>query len=233
MIRYYQTLPSIARREWPALLTGMGYNFEFYDGMFALMAANVQLSMDGTDYRARFRAMQALLRPFCSEFGIEPERGLMKSHRELFGEFYRSATGEAMPERYPRSPLNPWLKISRRWARVMRRRLDCAGADGLDRAAFNIGYHWAVEHLSIEEFRLMRQAWESLGIRAAYLDAHCEVEEEHARCAVAAVTAAQHLGGGVGAAIRRAAEAHESDLAGYYAEMTRFALQRRPPHHPD
>lgn len=217
MAQFYKLLPRIPRQEHPALLLGMGYNFEFYDGMFALIAGYVQMSMDEGDYTPRYRAMQALLQPFCSEYGIEPSRPIMKSHRQLYAEFYRSVAGEPLPERYPQDKANPWLNVSRQWTERMAQTLACPQGSSLDRAKFNLGYHWAVEYLSIEEFRLMRQAWGKLGIKASYLDAHCKVEEEHARRASEAVLA---LASPDDATIARAIKTHENDLTGYYRNLS-------------
>lgn len=219
---FYAALPGLPAAGRPALLAGMGYNFECYDALFALMAANVQLSMDGGDYTPRHRAMQNLLLPFASEFGVEPGRPLARAHRELYADFYRRVAGAPLPERYGGDE-NPWLAVSRRWARRMSAALACPGMAPLDRAKFNLGYHWAVERLSIDEFAAMRAGWAACGVSAPYLDAHCAVEEEHGAAARAAVLAMAPADDPL---VARAAAAHEDHLAGYYAEL--LALLPRP-----
>jgi hypothetical protein len=217
---FYAVLPSVPRDEWPALMHGMGYNFEHYDALFAVMIANLQMALDDCDYTARHRAVQLALLPFCSEYGIELNRDLQHNHRHLYAEFYRIATGQPLPERYPREDDNSWLAVSRRWAARMRDTIACRGAADAERARFNVGYCWAVEHLSIAEFALMRDAWNGLGVRAPYLDAHCAVEDDHnayASRAVLAFTTAD------APAVVEAIRAHEADLAGYYDELTAMA----------
>jgi hypothetical protein len=213
---FFERLPGIPRQRRAALMVGMGYNFEFYDALVASIAANVQASMDGGDYSSRYEAMQQLLRPYCSEYGIEAGRPLAKTHRELYARFYRDAAGVPYPERYPRGPGNPWLDAARRWCRAMARTVACGGSGAQTRAKFDLGYFWAIERLSLQEFRLMRRAWGRLGVRARYLDAHCAVEPEHDSWMTRAVSS--FCGGDVAAAAR-GTRAHERELAGFYETL--------------
>lgn len=214
---FYRNLPRIPRARWPEMIHGLGYNFEFYDALFAVMIANLQLSFEVGDYTARYRAMQHAILPFCSEFGLDLGRPLARTHRELYAEFYRAATGQEHPERYPAADAgNPWLAASRRWAERMSRRVACPGEDALFRARFNVGYCWAVEHLSVAEFSAMRAAWNEAGVRAPYLDAHCEVEEAHDSYSSQALLA---FAGVSDPAIISAVRTHEADLAGFYRDL--------------
>jgi hypothetical protein len=217
---FYEVFPSVPRAEWPALMHGMGYNFEHYDALFAAMIANLQMALDDCDYTARHRAVQFALLPFCSEYGIELKRDLQHDHRELYAEFYRVATGHVLPERYPREDGNRWLAASRRWAARMRDAIACRGAGEAERARFNVAYCWAVEHLSITEFSLMRSAWNERGVHAGYLDAHCAVEDDHNAYAARAVLAFTTPTDPV---VVQAIRAHEADLAGYYDELAGIA----------
>jgi hypothetical protein len=165
--------------------------------------------------------MQAALLPFCSEFGIELGKELQRSHRRLYAELFESATGVRMPERYPRGDDNPWLATSRRWATRMRGRLD-APAGTVERARYSLGYLWAVERLSIHEFEMMREAWSGVGVKAAYLDAHCEVEGDHDTYATRALLAFATPGDAI---VREAIRAHEADLGGYYEELGALLAQ--------
>jgi len=220
MQRFFDAMRAVPADAWPEMLVGLGYNYEYYDTLFALMSAHVQGSLDESDYTARYRAMQNLLRPFASEYGIEPARALAKTHRQLYAEFYAAVTGRPIPEQYPRDDRNPWLMTARHWTRRMTNTIACTDRPALYRAKFNLGYHWAVEYLSVCEFDLMRLAWQGMGADAAYLDAHCMVEEEHAGCASEAVFALADPGDPV---VRAAVRAHEADLTGFYADSTRFA----------
>lgn len=216
---FYSVLPRAPRGSWPTLLHGMGYNFEFYDALFALISSSVQLSLldPEADYTPRHEAMQNVLQPFASEFGIEAGRPLQRSHRQLYAEFFVRATGEKIPERYTGE--SPWLTISRRWAAKMQDRIAPKGEPlgSIAGARYALGYHWAVERLSIAEFGAMRDAWRKLGVEAAYLDAHHAVEPEHDECASRAVLVF------ASASDPRVVEGirdHEDDLAGYYRELT-------------
>ena len=225
MRAFYRALPGQPRASWPRMMHGMGYNFEFYDALFALVLANVQLSFDEGDYTPRHEAMQAALLPFCSEFGIELGRELRRSHRRLYAQFFEAATGSVMPERYPRGDDNQWLAASRRWAERMRSRLATPGGS-VDCARYSLGYLWAVEHLSVHEFELMRGAWHAVGVEAPYLDAHCEVEGDHDTYATRALLA---FGAPEDPLVREAIRAHEADLGGYYAELTTLVGRGDPP----
>lgn len=213
---FYALLPRVERASWPEMLLGLGYNFEAYDSLFALMCANVQTSLESTEYTRRHRCLQALLQPFASEYGLEAGRPLGRTHRALYAEFYQRACGRAWPERYPEDAGRPWLALARRWARAMESRLSVAR----DRALYSAAYHWAVESLSIPEFESMRAAWNGLGVFAPYLDAHCAVEPEHADWATQAVLALAELSHPV---VREAVAAHERDIAGFYREAALLA----------
>jgi len=212
---FYRVFPGESRAPWPQMMHGMGYNFEFYDALFALVLANVQLSFDDGEYTSRQEAMQAALLPFCSEYGIELRQDLQRTHRRLYAEFFEAATGSAMPERYPRGEDNRWLAASRRWAERMRSRLDAPGGS-VARARYSLAYFWAVERLSVHEMEMMRAAWKGVGVKAAYLDAHCEVEGDHETCATRAVLAFVSPDEPI---VREAIRDHEADLGGYYGEL--------------
>ncbi|MFO0757918.1 MAG: iron-containing redox enzyme family protein [Byssovorax sp.] len=215
MERFYTALPSVPRAAWPAMMHGMGYNFEYYDALFALVLATVQLSLGEGDYTPRHMAMQAALLPFCSEFGIELGQPMQRSHRALYAELYQRANGEALPERYPRTDDNPWFAASRRWTAKMRARLE-GGGDSVERARYALGYLWAIEHLSVQEFDRMREAWGKMGVSAPYLEAHCAVEEEHDAYATRAMLAFCKPDDPL---LLAAMRAHEEDLGGYYREL--------------
>src|SRR5215469_14517664 len=114
---FFDAMRAVPADAWPDMLVGLGYNYEYYDTLFALMASHVQGSLDESHYTARYRAMQSLLRPFASEYGIEPARALSKTHRQLYAEFYAAVVGGPIPEQYPQDDRNPWLVTARRWAR--------------------------------------------------------------------------------------------------------------------
>jgi hypothetical protein len=217
---FFEAMQGVPAHAWPDMFVGLGYNYEYYDTLFALMASHVQGSLDESDYTARYHAMQSLLRPFASEYGIEPTRPLFKTHRQLYAEFYAAVVGCPIPEQYPRDDRNLWLVTARRWARCMTDTIACIDRPALERAKFNLGYHWAVEHLSVCEFDLMRTAWRNMGVDATYLNAHCMVEEEHAGCASEAVFAFAEPDDPV---VYAAVRAHEADLTGFYVDSARLA----------
>jgi len=213
--RFYSVLPSVPMEVRRELLIGLGHDFESYDVLFAYIAAYVQDSMEETSYSRRYKWMQSLLRPYCSEFGIEAGRPLMRTHRELFAEFYRLAVGEGHPESYPSTGGGRFIAISRCWVGKMRASLACEGKSREERAHFALGYNWAVERLSIDEFDIMRGAWKELGVECAFLEAHCEVEEGHALWAREAL---RELDERSMRAVLVAVRRHESELAGFYRE---------------
>jgi hypothetical protein len=71
----------------------------------------------------------------------------------------------------------------------------------------------------------MRTAWNGVGVKAAYLDAHCAVEGDHDTHATRALLAFASPDDPV---VREAIRAHEDDLGGYYAELATIAALARP-----
>lgn len=213
---FCQRMPELPKVRYADALLGMGYLCESFDLLFAVIACNVQATQDESDYKARYRAVQNVLRPFASEFGIEPARPLLNPHRELFSKFYELATDASWPSHYPSSTDNPWLQRGRHWAARMHTNLLQGDLGPTDRAKYNLGYHWAVEYVSIGEFEELTAAWHRLGIRSPYLSAHCEVEPEHASCATAAITSFCPLDDPL---VIRGIRDHEDDLAGFYTDF--------------
>lgn len=215
-------LPSLPKSQYPDALLGMGHLYEAFDLMFAVIAANIQATHDESPYVARYVTMQNVLQPFASEYGIEPDRKLQKTHRELYADFYTSATGEPWPAKYPSESVTPWLACGRRWTRAMLDRLQGTGLSSVERARYNLGYHWAVEALSVNEFNQLIQVWRTLGFDAPYMSAHCEVEEDHASCAIGAVVSFSSTEDPL---VVKGACDHEDDLAGFYQECTELISQ--------
>jgi hypothetical protein len=205
-------------------MLGMGYQYESFDMMFALIAYNVQATHDESDYRARYMTMQNVLQPFCSEYGIEPERPLASPHRKLYLDFYESVTGRKWPSTYPPASAGPWINNGRFWADRMINNLKCQGMSAMDRAKYNLGYHWSVEYLSIGEFEQLREGWKRAGMDGAYIQAHCDVEPEHASCATAAIA---EFGVVDDVLVRRGIRDHEYDLVGFYTENTELVLAEK------
>jgi hypothetical protein len=221
---FCERLPDLPKPSYANALLGMGYQYESFDLLFAVIAANIQETHDESDYKARYQTMQNLLRPFASEYGIEPDRPLLNPHRKLFADFYRIATGKAWPSHYPANDDNPWLECGRRWANAMLSNLRRSDLGTFDRAKYNLGYHWAVEHLSVAEFGNLKVAWHAVDVDAAYLNAHCEVEEEHAGCAAAAIVSFASTNDPL---VVRGVRDHEDDLANFYNECVELIGKER------
>lgn len=213
--RFCEVLPDLPEASYSECLIGMGYLYEAFDPMFAIITASVLATQDASSYRARYLTVQNVLQPFCSEYGIEHDRPLSNPHRKLFADFFSQATGAEWPDRYPSASDNPWLICGRHWSDVMLARLQRSDLGPVDRARYNLGYHWAVEALSVGEFDLLSEAWRGLGFDAPYMNAHREVEEEHAGCAVGAVICFSSVDDPL---VIEGARAHEDDLAGFYQE---------------
>jgi len=224
---FCQRLPELPRAAYARALTGMGYLYEAFDLMFAIIATNIQATHDQSDYQARFNAMQNVLRPFASEFGIEPDRPLQRPHRKLYLDFYQAAAGQPWPSHYPADASNPWLKCGRYWTNVMIQRLQAKDLDAIQRARYDLGYHWSVEYLSVEEFDELRVGWKAVGIEAPYMNAHCDVEAEHADCATAAIVAFTSVDDPL---VVQGIRDHEDDLEGFYMECTDLIIRESMVH---
>jgi len=223
--RFCAHLPELPKPAYSDVLVGMGHLYEAFDLMFALIAASVQATHDQSPYDKRYVAMQNLLQPFASEYGIEPGRPLHSTHRELYADFYESATGQPWPLLYPIDSKSQWLSCGRRWTQTMIDRLQREDLDLVSRARYNLGYHWAVEALSVIEFEQLTAAWRSLGFDAPYMNAHNEVEEEHAGCAIGAVVAFSSTDDPL---VVQGARDHELDLAGFYDQCTSLIAAPAP-----
>ena len=224
ILLFCKWLFKLPKSSYPDALLGMGYQYESFDLMFAVIAMSIQETHDESDYKARYQTMQNVLRPFASEYGLEPNRPLLNPHRKLFADFYRITTGEVWPSRYPFDAGNPWLRCGRRWANAMLANLRRSDLGAVDRAKYNLGYHWAVEHLSVAEFDHLKVASHSVGVEAAYLNAHCEVEEEHAGCTAAAVVSFASTDDPL---VIRGVRDHEEDLAAFYSECDELIGRER------
>jgi hypothetical protein len=222
--KFCQTVPELPKQAYPEAMVGMGYQYESFDMMFALIAYHVQATHDESDYRDRFMTMQNVLQPFCSEYGIEAGRPLANPHRKLYLDFYESVTGKKWPSVYPPSSAGHWINNGRFWADRMINNLKCHGMTSMDRAKYNLGYHWSVEYLSIGEFEQLREGWRKAGFDGAYIQAHCDVEPEHANCATAAIA---EFGIVDDALVRRGIRDHEYDLVGFYTENTELVLAEK------
>jgi len=224
---FCQHLPALPRSAYARALTGMGYLYEAFDLMFAIIATNIQATHDQSDYRARYLTMQNVLRPFASEFGIEPDRPLQRPHRKLYLDFYQAATGQPWPSHYPADSSNPWLKCGRHWTNMMIQNLQAKDLDAVQRARYDLGYHWSVEYLSVEEFDELRIGWHAVGIDAPYMNAHCDVESEHADCATGAITAFTSIDDPL---VLKGLRDHEDDLEGFYQDCTELIRRESMSH---
>jgi hypothetical protein len=222
---FCKELIHLPKHQYPEALLGMGYQYESFDHMFALIACNVQATVDHSDYVVRYQTMQSVLQPFASEYAIEPERKLGNPHRKLFADFYQKATGKDYPSYYPAVDNRPWLSCGKKWAHVMIHRLEAKHLNLMDRAKYNVGYHWSVEYLSINEFDQLKNAWAQLNVRAPYMQAHCDVEENHAGCATMAVKYFCSLEDPL---VRQGILDHEADLVGFYNECSDLILSEVP-----
>lgn len=215
MKSFADAIPELPKQSYSDTILGMGYQYESFDILFTLIAYHVQATHDISDYNARFRCIQSLIRPLCSEYGIEPDRPLGTTHRSLYKDFYESATGQIWPSIYPQKSANLWINTGRYWAGRMIQNLECHGMDIMDRAKYNLGYHWAAEYLSIIEYGYLRPAWSKVGITSPYLQIHCNVEPEHSDCAAQAIVEFISLDDPL---VIRGIREHEYDLSGFYTE---------------
>ncbi|NET34158.1 MAG: hypothetical protein F6K19_19400 [Cyanothece sp. SIO1E1] len=212
---FADAIPELPEQAYSDAILGMGYQYESFDMLFTLIAYHIQATHNISDYDARSRCMQNLLQPLCSEYGIEPERPLGSTHRSLYRDFYESVTGQLWPSTYPRNSASSWINTGRYWANRMIENLECHGMDIMDRAKYNLGYHWAAEYLSIIEFGYLRQGWSKMGITPPYLQIHCNVEPEHSACAAHAIVEFTSLNDPL---VIRGIRDHEYDLCGFYNE---------------
>src|SRR3990167_10611702 len=86
--KFCENLHALPKDKYREALLGMGYQYESFDLMFAIIATSIQATVDYSDYFTRYQTMQAVLQPFASEFGIEPNRKLANPHRKLYADFY-------------------------------------------------------------------------------------------------------------------------------------------------
>jgi hypothetical protein len=105
--------------------------------------------------------------------------------------------------------------------------LQAKDLDAVQRARYDLGYHWSVEYLSVEEFDELRIGWHAVGIDAPYMNAHCDVESEHADCATGAITAFTSIDDPL---VLKGLRDHEDDLEGFYQDCTELIRRESMSH---
>jgi len=175
------------------------------------------------DYERRDAALQNLIQPLAGEYGMAVGMPLLKTHRQLFSEFYESVFQAPLSELIAE---NPVPRHSAELFGKMMSDIQTGGArdDPLEGASYAMGYNLAIEYLADYEKTWMLDAVRALDERVLapqgrdveyqFLIVHAEHECEHAAIGHAAclsLVPASHE-----AIVREAMLKHDADLAKFY-----------------
>lgn len=256
--RFNAALKAVPSSKWRAaldpLFSELCFNLESFNPAFAACVLQVQRTIGVSDYVRRDVALKNLIQPLAGEYGMHNGLPQLKTHRELFSDFYQSLFGTPLANLLATSA--PPTHAPRLYHRMMRDILSGGGAvrddfsrdnnggrvgDSMQAACYALGYNLAIEYLAdyektwmLDTFRGMLDA-EQKGCLAqaglkkedvdwVFLEVHAEGEAEHAAIGHSAVLA---LVGEEDVGTLRAAMAdHDRDFAEFYDAMADLLIEK-------
>lgn len=202
------------------------FNLESFNPAFAACVLSVQKTIGASDYVRRDMALKNLIQPLAGEYGMHNGQPQLKTHRELFADFYASLFGHPLADLLADSP-EP--TAARALYERMMLDIETGGGEAtpLARACYALGYNLAIEYLADYEKTWMLDSFRDLNARVVgreidwvFLEVHAEGEAEHAAIGHSAVL--NLVPAGAAPLLRRAMGDHDRDFAAFYnrvAEM--------------
>ncbi|WIA11408.1 hypothetical protein OEZ85_011525 [Tetradesmus obliquus] len=225
--RFNKALRAVPADKWEAVLrpvfNELCFNLESFNPAFAACLLQVQRTIGVSDYVRRDMALKNLIQPLAGEYGMHNNQPQLKTHRELFSDFFMSLFGYPLPQLLADSPAPAAAQLL--YSQMMRDILGGGGhEDPLAQASYALGYNLAIEYLADYEKTWMLDSFRDLNSRVLkkdidwiFLEVHAEGEAEHAAIghnAVLNIVPTEH------ADILRAAMAdHDRDFAVFYNRM--------------
>ncbi|KAF8070855.1 hypothetical protein HT031_000936 [Scenedesmus sp. PABB004] len=222
--RFNKALRALPADKWEAVLrpvfNELCFNLESFNPAFAACLLQVQRTIGVSDYVRRDLALKNLIQPLAGEYGMHNGQPQLKTHRELFSDFFASLFGYPLSDLLADSP--PPAAAQRLYGEMMRDILGGGGHDGpLAQASYALGYNLAIEYLADYEKTWMLDSFRDLNARVCardvdwvFLEVHAEGEAEHAaigHSAVLNLVPREHV-----PLLRQAMADHDRDFAAFY-----------------
>lgn len=225
--RFNQALRAVPAANWEAALrpvfNELCFNLESFNPAFAACLLQVQRTIGVSDYVRRDMALKNLIQPLAGEYGMHNNQPQLKTHRELFSDFFQSLFGYPLTSLLADSPSPAAAQLL--YNQMMR---DILGGGGhnepLEQASYALGYNLAIEYLADYEKTWMLDSFRDLNTRVLnkdidwiFLEVHAEGEAEHAAIghnAVLNLVPREHI-----PIVREAMADHDRDFAVFYNAM--------------
>ncbi|GFR50020.1 hypothetical protein Agub_g12170 [Astrephomene gubernaculifera] len=229
--RFNDNLRNIPADRWEAVLrpvfNELCFNLESFNPAFTHCLLMVQRTIGVSDYVRRDTALKNLIQPLAGEYGMHNGQPQLKTHRELFSDFFASLFGYPLPQLLADTPQPPPAAAA--MFEAMMRDIGSAGgragAGAMEQASYALGYNLAIEYLADYEKTWMLDSFRQLAARVfphktvdwVFLEVHAEGEAEHAaigHSAVLSLVPEAQVG-----VVRQAMRDHDRDFAAFYNHL--------------
>eukprot|EP00879_Flechtneria_rotunda_P003579 GHRR01003813.1.p1 GENE.GHRR01003813.1~~GHRR01003813.1.p1 ORF type:complete len:332 (+),score=102.30 GHRR01003813.1:155-1150(+) len=225
--RFNKALRAVPADKWESVLrpvfNELCFTLESFNPAFAACLLQVQRTIGVSDYVRRDRALKNLIQPLAGEYGMHNNQPQLKTHRELFSDFFMSLFGYPLTDLLADSP--PPAAAQLLYNQMMR---DILGGgchiDPLEQASYSLAYNLAIEYLADYEKTWMLDSFRDLNARVLhkdidwiFLEVHAEGEAEHAAIghnAVLNMVPREHI-----PIMRQAMADHDRDFAVFYNKI--------------
>ncbi|KAL6762772.1 hypothetical protein V8C86DRAFT_2510759 [Haematococcus lacustris] len=235
--RFNDALRALPADRWEALLrpvfAELTFNLESFNPAFTSCILMVQRTIGRSDYVRRDLALKNLIQPLAGEYGMHNNQPQLKTHRELFADFFASLFHSPLEALLaegttPAAAQLLWQQMSRDIMTGGTRH-----TDSLEQASYALGYNLAIEYLADYEKTWMLDSFRALQERVLgpqgrtldwlFLEVHAEGEAEHAaigHSAVMNLVPQEHV-----PILRQAMKDHDRDFAAFYNRMADMLQQ--------
>lgn len=222
--RFNANLRALTPDNWESSLrpvfNELTFNLESFNPAFAACVLMVQKTIGVSDYVRRDMALKNLIQPLAGEYGMHNGQPQLKTHRELFSDFFQSLFGYPLADLMADSP-EPEAAV-KLFAQMMRDIEGGGGEEGaLEKACYALGYNLAIEYLADYEKTWLLDSFRDLNARVVnrdidwvFLEVHAEGEAEHAAIGHNAVL--NLVPAAAAPLLRRAMADHDRDFAAFY-----------------
>ncbi|KAG1660731.1 hypothetical protein FOA52_003040 [Chlamydomonas sp. UWO 241] len=226
--RFNVNLRNLPADRWEAVLTPvfkeLCYNLESFNPAFTSCLLMVQRTIGVSDYERRDMALKNLIQPLAGEYGMHNSQPQLKTHRELFSDFFASLFNYPLEDMIASDASAPAAQFM--WSSMSRDITSGGGreSEAMAQASYALGYNLAMEYLAdyektwmLDSFRALDQSiFSGLGrnVDWVFLEVHAEGEAEHAvigHNAVLSFVPSEHAH-----VMRQAMRDHDRDMAAFY-----------------
>lgn len=229
--RFNDNLRNLPADKWEQLLrpvfNELCYNLESFNPAFTACLLQVQKTIGVSDYVRRDMALKNLIQPLAGEYGMHNDQPQLKTHRELFSDFFLSLFGYKLEDLIADSPRPAAAELM---FSKMLSDITTGGStytDSIQQASYALGYNLAIEYLAdyektwmLDSFRqLDSRIFQGLGKKVdwIFLEVHAEGEAEHAAIGHSAVL--NFIPADQVEVMRQAMRDHDRDFSAFYNKM--------------